>query len=205
MADLEPVADNKPVTDNEPVVDNENILDLKQYFEGTLEGLVKMETVDENGLKNNIYMDDTCKDESYMDSIPKLSILIHNEEEREPVTLHKGDDIESNPPTPKSIDPFLSFSKEWLYVTSNLDKTVYFMPPKTSGDTRKIWRYAKIPAWAFARDIEIQLIDWAYTYADLVIEDRQIKKITWTTKSNSKCSSTWTAFIRWIICSTLST
>lgn len=180
------------MADNKAVVDYEPISNLEQYFGEALEGLLK------SGIS------DISKDDTYMDSVPALSILIPKEDEREPYKLDRGAEVESNPPTPKSIDSVLPFSKEWLYVTSNLDKTVYFMPPKTSGDTRKIWRYAKIPAWAFARDIEIQLIDWAYTYAELVIEDRRIKKITWTTKSNSKCSSTWPAFVRWIICSTFS-
>jgi hypothetical protein len=169
------------------------VSDLEASSGKNLEELLKMGITD---ISSNNHIDD-----SYIDSVPKLSILIPNEVEGgESFKLDKGDNIESNPPTPNSIDPVLPFSKEWLYVTSNLDKTVYFMPPKTSGDARKIWRYAKIPAWSFIRDIEIQLIDWAYTYANLYIEDRQIKKITWMTQSNSKCSSTWPAFIKWIIC-----
>jgi hypothetical protein len=53
-----------------------------------------------------------------MDSIPKLSILIPKEDEREPFKLDKGEDVESNPPTPvrRLVRIVVVVEKGWVAV-----------------------------------------------------------------------------------------
>ncbi len=104
----------------------------------------------------------------------------------------------------KDIQTSLGFSKEDLLITSLADKTLYKCPPQKSFDARKIWKLAKIPRHAYIRDIETLLLDWAFTYAVLEISDKKIVNITWKSKSNCRCESTWPAFLRWMLCATVS-
>ena len=90
-----------------------------------------------------------------------------------------------------------------LLISSPLDTTLYKAPK--SGDAVMIWKYAKIPAQACIREIESGLIDWAFTYATLEVIEGHISKVIWTTQSECKCSSSWSAFIRWILCASVST
>jgi hypothetical protein len=126
-------------------------------------------------------------------STPRLTI--HIPEEKDDLEL------ESNPPTPKQ--PILDFSKEEL-LTSSTSNQIYKRPSKKSGDARKVWKYAKIPSIATIREIEMKLLDWAFTYASLEIIDKKIRLITWRSHSNCLCSSSWTAFLRWILCASTS-
>jgi hypothetical protein len=77
-------------------------------------------------------------------------------------------------------------------------------PTNSSTDAFKIWSMANIPDSTTIRQIEIYLIEWALKYATLEIdiENKLIKSIKWTTSQNYSCSSTWKAFLSWIICST---
>ena len=111
-------------------------------------------------------------------------------------------ELESNPPTPKQ--PILSFSKDDLLTSSATNIQIYKRPSKSSSDARKVWKYAKIASIATIREIEIKLLDWAFSYASLEIIDKQIIKITWRTDSNCVCMCSWTAFLRWILCASTS-
>lgn len=104
----------------------------------------------------------------------------------------------------KDIQNSLAFSKDDLLISSLSDKTPYKCPPRTSFDARKIWKTAKIPQVAYIRDIESLLIDWAFTYAVLEISGKNIVRISWKSKSNCRCHSTWHAFLQWILCATIS-
>lgn len=77
-------------------------------------------------------------------------------------------------------------------------------PTNSSTDAFKIWSMANIPDSTTIRQIEIYLIEWALKYATLEIdiENKLIKSIKWTTSQNYSCSSTWKAFLSWIVCST---
>lgn len=108
------------------------------------------------------------------------------------------------PPTPNSIQSILTYPKERLLISSFSDKQLYRQPNKKSYDARKIWRYAKVSHNATIREIEMKLLDWAFTYASLVIENNTIKSITWNIHSGDKCASSWSAFLKWIICASLS-
>jgi hypothetical protein len=105
----------------------------------------------------------------------------------------------------KDIQGSLNFSKEELLISSTSDITNYKCPPRISSDARKIWKSANIPRISNAREIEILLLNWAFTYASLEIRDRKIISINWQSKSNCRCQSTWKAFIKWILCACLST
>lgn len=134
------------------------------------------------------------------DQTPRLRLIIP-EEKYDDVEL---DMVESNLPTPINIQQTLDFSKELLMISSIYDNTICKIPSKKSQDARKIWEYAKIPSVATVREIEYKLLDWAYTYASLEIVDNKIIRITWHSHSNCTCISTWSAFLKWIICSTKS-
>ena len=132
-------------------------------------------------------------------STPRLTIHIPEENDND---LELDDlELESNPPTPKQ--PTLDFSKEEL-LTSSTSNQIYKRPSKKALDARKVWKYAKIPSVATIREIEIKLLDWAFTYASLEIIDKKIILITWRTHSNCVCSCSWTAFLRWIVCASTS-
>ena len=127
-------------------------------------------------------------------NVPSLTISINSE---------NNYGLESEPPSPVPIESVIDYPKEELMVTSRYDKTMYYMPGMTSYDARHIWRWANIPHWASIWDIESCLIDWAHTYAKMEIVDKQIVRISWTLKNQSKCSSGWLTFIRWLICATI--
>jgi len=102
------------------------------------------------------------------------------------------------------IQPFLNYSKKDLLIYSERDLNVYKKPPRKSFDARKIWKQAKIPKTANIYIIESLLLDWAFSHAYLEIKDKKIKKIKWISKSQCRCESTWHAFLKWIVCSTVS-
>lgn len=87
-----------------------------------------------------------------------------------------------------------------LTTTANTDKQIYKVPPPTSRDARQIWMKASIPNMATIRTVERRLLDWALTNAILQITDGSITHITWNTAHRCVCSSSWPAFLRWIIC-----
>lgn len=130
-----------------------------------------------------------------------LSILLPEENDDVFFSLDNFNDIiESNPPSPNPIQDSINFPKESLLVFSNTDKTVYKMPSRKAYDARKIWRYAKISSISQIREIEIKLLDWAFTYANLKIINNKIESIIWKTHSGCFCSSKWVTFIKWILC-----
>jgi hypothetical protein len=66
-----------------------------------------------------------------------------------------------------------------LLISSTYDNTSYSIPTKQTKDARKLWRSAKIPYSASAREIETKLIEWAFKYAQVKIVDDKIKEISW--------------------------
>ena len=114
------------------------------------------------------------------------------------------DSSESEDDKPISdIQSTIHFSKEDLLISSYMDRTLYKKPSRKSADARKIWKQAKIPKAAISRDIESLVLDWAFTHASLEIKGKKIQSITWTSKSNCNCQSTWRAFLKWILCASL--
>ena len=99
-----------------------------------------------------------------------------------------------------NIQTILNYSKYELLITSYLEKKEYRQPAHKSRDARNIWKSAKIPKYATIYNIELLLLDWAFTYASLEIYDKKIMSIEWNITNNSKCQSTWKCFIHWIIC-----
>jgi hypothetical protein len=114
------------------------------------------------------------------------------------------DDDSSLPPAPSNIQDSLTFPKELLFTTSELDNTIFKIPPYNSYDARKIWECARIPSIATIRLIETLLLDWAYTYASLEIVNNSIKRITWKSTSGCVCHSKWPTFVHWMICASVS-
>jgi hypothetical protein len=102
------------------------------------------------------------------------------------------------------IQDFISFPKNELMISSKDDNTLYSQPPRKSPDARKIWKSAKIPTLAYKYDIEFLLLNWAYKYAYLEINNKKIDKIIWKLKNKSKCQSTWQCFLQWILCASVS-
>lgn len=95
-------------------------------------------------------------------------------------------------------------SQNILLTTSSQDTKLYKIPPKYSIDARYVWKSAKLFKYAYIRDIEILLLEWASKNASLSIVGDKIDEITW--KSNTNCwnKSTWNTFLHWIICASLS-
>jgi hypothetical protein len=135
---------------------------------------------------------------------PRLSIQLPKENDDCFFSLDGFvDKVESNPPSPKPIKDSITFPIESLLTFPDTDKTLYKIPPRKAYDARKIWRYAKISQVAQIRQIELKLLDWAFTYANLKITDNKIEAIIWRTQSGCLCSSKWTTFIKWILCASL--
>jgi hypothetical protein len=139
---------------------------------------------------------------------PKVTIAIPDEDD---FYLDRSDfipdkDSETGSPAAflKDIQSVLDYPKECLLISNRFDKALYKRPTRKSFDARKIWRQAHIPRNAHIQDIEYLLLDWAFTYARLEIQDRQIKYIFWKSQSNCLCQATWKAFLHWVICSTFS-
>lgn len=97
----------------------------------------------------------------------------------------------------------IHYSINDLLITSPLNKKQYKCPTHNSHDAQNIWISAKIPNYSTIYNIELLLLNWAFTYASLEISDNKIISIKWNT-NNSKCQSTWKCFIRWIICASTS-
>jgi hypothetical protein len=104
----------------------------------------------------------------------------------------------------KDIQTILDYPKECLLTSNKYDKCLYKRPSKKSSDARKIWRQAHIPRHACVQDIEYLLLDWAFTYARLQIQDKKIEYIYWRSGSNCHCQATWAAFLHWMLCSSIS-
>jgi len=98
------------------------------------------------------------------------------------------------------IQTALDFPKQELFISQITDINNYKRPPKKSHDARKIWKAAYIPKLATIRQIEVALLDWAYTYAYLEIKDKKIVSITWKSDSQCTCRAKWASFLRWMIC-----
>jgi hypothetical protein len=129
----------------------------------------------------------------------RLPILIPGEEDDVFFFLENCNDIvETFPinPIQTSLD-----SRDVLLITTENPK-LYRIPPNTTADTRRIWIHANIPQAARIRDIEMKLLDWAFTYANLEIIDKKITWIDWKL-GNTTCGSTWSAFLKWILCGSI--
>ncbi len=92
-----------------------------------------------------------------------------------------------------------NFPREFLLISSLSNKNLYKIPPKSSYYARKIWEEAGIPNMECLYKIEMKLLDWAFINARLEI-DTSIKSITWTSANNTKYTTSWKTFLKWIIC-----
>lgn len=104
----------------------------------------------------------------------------------------------------KDIQTSLNFPKSELLIFSNYEPTTYKQPHSKSIDAHHIWKEANIPNIASIQHIELLLLDWAYTYASLEINENKIKQITWNLHNSTKCISSWSGFIKWITCASIS-
>jgi hypothetical protein len=120
-----------------------------------------------------------------------------------PVDIDAEPESDSPLKTPNDIQSAIGFSKELLLISSQDDTKYYKRPPRKSIDAYKVWRAAKIPDNALIRDIEIKLIDWAFTYAQLKIIDNKIALVSWFSHSKCICTCSWTTFLKWIMCASL--
>lgn len=141
-------------------------------------------------------------------STPKVTIEIPDEDafylDRMECIPEIDSETEKTPSPLRDIQNEINFPKEKLLISNPCDRALYKRPPKKSFDARKIWRQAHIPRHACIRDIEYLLLDWAYTYARLQIENQKITLVIWRSHSNCLCQASWTSFLRWIICSSFS-
>jgi|688.fasta_scaffold180345_6 hypothetical protein len=141
-------------------------------------------------------------------STPRASIKIPEDDDlyldRSDFIPDKDSVTDSSPSYLTDIQTILDYPKELLLTSNKYDKCLYKRPSKKSSDARKIWRQAHIPRHAYVQDIEYLLLDWAFTYAHLKIENKKIEYIYWRSGSNCHCQATWTAFLHWILCSSIS-
>jgi hypothetical protein len=107
-------------------------------------------------------------------------------------------DNESSPI--KDIQTLLPFPKNELIITEKYDTKLYKIPPKTSLDAHTIWKAANIPQMANLYTIEWRLLDWAYTYADIFINNKKVIRVQWKSANKSLCEASWSAFLKWIMC-----
>lgn len=92
-----------------------------------------------------------------------------------------------------------------ILISSPEDRTSYKIPSRQSQDARRIWKEAKIHSISFPYDIEKRLLNWASKYAYLEVKNNIVISITWKTKSECKCSSSWRTFLRWMMCASVAT
>jgi hypothetical protein len=201
---------------NEYLEDNHFTIDSENYYKDVFEELDSLRNNESRRLSFSI-PGDAKKLQSALVSpsappptpeitafTPRLSLQIPEENDDCIFSLDGFvDEIESNPPSPKPFKNSIDFPIEFLLTFPDTDKTLYKIPPRKAQDARKIWRYAKISKVAQIRQIELKLLDWAFTYANLKIIDNKIQAIIWRTHSGCLCSSKWTTFVKWIICASL--
>ena len=80
---------------------------------------------------------------------------------------------------------------------------LYKIPKNVSSDVHKIWKAAKIPEIDTMYQIERQLFEWASINATLELRNTKIISIKWKSSSGYGFKSSWTAFIKWIICASV--
>jgi len=168
--------------------ENPYLSDYEDNYDDDVERLKLLGIFDDYAAKNNY----VAKNEDDDDEAPIINVTIQ--------PLIENEEISESIPSPIHV---VDTIKAGLLISSPLDTTLYKVPK--SGDVVNIWKYAKIPAQACIRDIESGLIDWAFTYATLEVTEGRISKVIWTTQNDCKCSSSWSAFIRWILCASIST
>jgi hypothetical protein len=171
-------------------MDNDNYLDI---FE-ELEEYFRPDNPSEfNSLipKNNLYIP-ALKIENYHNSSSNNLSTLDNSSDNFPINTNI-----------KDIQSILSFPKNQLLIFSNTEPKIYQHPPSSSIDAYHIWKNANIPKKSSIQNIELLLLDWAHTYASLEIIQNKITKISWYLINNTKCTSTWSGFIHWIICSSI--
>jgi hypothetical protein len=201
---------------NDYLEDNHFTIDSENYYKDVFEELDSLRNNDARRLSFSI-PEDAKKLQSALVSpsappptpeispfTPRLTLQIPEENDDCIFSLDGFvDEIESNPPSPKQFKNSIEFPIEFLLTFPDTDKTLYKIPPRKAQDARKIWRYAKISKTAQIRQIELKLLDWAFTYANLKIFDNKIQAIIWKTHSGCLCSSKWSTFVKWIICASL--
>ncbi len=80
---------------------------------------------------------------------------------------------------------------------------LYKIPKNVLSDAHKIWKIATIPEVDTIYNIEHQLFEWASNNAFLEIRDNKIISIKWKSLSGYYFKSSWSAFIKWIICASV--
>jgi hypothetical protein len=101
---------------------------------------------------------------------PRLTIDIPNEEKET-----YEDESPSFSPSPTN---YVIGSYDLTFCSSIDDITIYVIPSKDAYDARRIWKRARISHSSNVRDIDI----------------------SWITHSNCICSSTWSTFLKWMLC-----
>lgn len=84
------------------------------------------------------------------------------------------------------------------------ENAFYKMPTNTRSDAYKIWNDAGIFQLDTLHNIESSLLSWADKSAELEILDGKIVKIKWKSGSGYVCESSWSAFVKWILCASTS-
>jgi hypothetical protein len=90
-----------------------------------------------------------------------------------------------------------------LLISSYTDMTLYKIPKSITSDAHKIWKAATIPEIDTMYNIERQLFEWACNNASLEIRDNKIISIKWKSLGGYGFQSSWTAFVKWIICASV--
>jgi hypothetical protein len=127
---------------------------------------------------------------------PRLTIDIPAEE--------KETYEEESPSFSPSPTNYVNSPHEVKLISAANDMLRYTIPSKDAYDARRIWKRARIPHYSNVRDIETRLISWAFKHAQIKVVDDTITKISWLTHSNCICTSTWSAFIKWMLCASSS-
>jgi hypothetical protein len=93
--------------------------------------------------------------------------------------------------------------KSQLLISSKTDISFHKIPKNKGCAAYKIWNEAGIPELETLHRIESSLLDWADKSAELEISDGKITKIKWKSCSGYDFQSSWTAFIKWILCASM--
>ncbi len=128
-------------------------------------------------------------------------------EDNELMFLHSG--LVPPPSSPIIEDSGIIYSdntnedENKYLISSKTDYSFYNIPKRITSDAYKIWKDANIPETDTIYHIELKLLEWARINATLEIMDNKIISITWKSVSGCGFQSSWSAFIKWIICASV--
>lgn len=86
-------------------------------------------------------------------------------------------------------------------ISSAYDHHLYGIPPLSCFHARTIWLQAGLPMCVMARFLETKMIDWACVYAQLDIQDEEIRSVRYQAPSDCLYFCSWRVFLRWMMCS----